>query len=94
LLARIPRFIVLFRQAGIEKWRVIKRRPEQATDIGNAVVIPVDLATLIRPPRLDSNSSLMSGTSVGHLPSVALIPSHTATTKAGYDDRDESALKA
>jgi hypothetical protein len=52
----------------------------QDADIGNAIVIPVNLATPTHPPRLDSNSSLMSGTSVDHLPSVALIPSHTATT--------------
>src|SRR6266478_8689469 len=82
LLARIPILSFYFAGRGIENVAHYQATTGvQATDIGNAIVMPVDLATPIRPPRLDSTSSLISGTSAGHFPSVALIPSHRATTK-------------
>jgi len=90
LLARIPRFVVLFCQARHRKRGALSSgRPEQATDIGNAIVIPVNLATPIHPPRLDSKSSLMSGTSVGHAERRLDSEPHSHDN-AGYDDRDDS----
>jgi hypothetical protein len=65
------------------------RRLEQATDIGNAVVIPVSLATPIRPPRLDSTSSLIQHVS-GSFTERSLDSEPHSHDKAGYDDCDES----
>ena len=50
--------------------------------VRNVIVIPVNLANPIHPPHLNSNSSLVfRQVRRDHLPSVALMPSHTAPTK-------------
>src|SRR6186713_2556570 len=48
--------------------------------VRNIIVIPVNLANPIHSSHLNSNSSSGLGAPADHLPSVALIPSHTAPT--------------